>query len=70
MHLDQIDPSMCPFNWKDDNIGYLSRGKLRILAKELRLPANGVKLELYKSIVDRLISKGVIKGVTQATVPR
>ena len=72
MNIEQIDPTMCPFNLQGENIAYLSRGKMRGVAKDLGVSPDGVKLELYKRLVFHLTRHGVaeIKGLAQVTIPR
>ena len=56
--VEQIDPSKCPYRVHGENIAYLSRGKLRMLAKNLGVSPDGTKLELFKHIVAHLQQRG------------
>ena len=49
MNIEQIDPTMCPFNLQDENLAYLSRGKMRGVAKDLGVSARDV-LEMEKRL--------------------
>lgn len=52
--LQQIDVMACPFKWHGRKICYLSRGRLRIIAKSFGVPADGVKLQIYNRIMAHL----------------
>ena len=52
--LAQIDLMACPFTWGGTKICYLSRGKLRVIAKQIGVAADGVKMDIYNRIVMHL----------------
>lgn len=54
LELHQIDLTECPFTWHGKKICYLSRGKLRVIAKQFGLAADGVKIDIYNRIVSHL----------------
>ena len=56
--LQQIDLMACPFTWGGKKICYLSRGKLRVIAKQLGLSPDGVKIDIYNRIVMNLEQNG------------
>lgn len=56
--LQQIDLAECPFKWHGTKICYLSRGRLRMIAKDLDLSPDGVKLQIYNRVVAHLEESG------------
>lgn len=54
IELNQIKPETCEFKWRGTKLCYLSRGRLRSVAKDLGLSIDGVKREIYNRIVLRL----------------
>ncbi len=66
VEVEQIDPSNCPYRLHGQNLSYLSRGKLRILAKNLGLSPEGIKLELFKRIVWHLHETGAKAEISEA----
>ena len=65
MDLNQIEPADCLFTLHGEKLAYLSRGKLRILAKQLGLSPDGVKLALYTRIVSRLEEDGAEAEISE-----
>ncbi len=56
--LQQIDVMSCPFTWGGTKLCYLSRGKLRVIAKQIGVAADGVKIDVYDRIVMNLEQNG------------
>ena len=65
MDLNQIEPADCLFTLHDEKLAYLSRGRLRILAKQLGVAPDGVKLELYERIVLHLEQSGAEAEISE-----
>ena len=54
----QIDLMSCPFKWGGKKICYLSRGKLRVIATQIGVSADGAKLQIYNRVVAHLEESG------------
>ena len=63
--LPQIDFMSCQFKWHGTKICYLSRGKLRVIAKDLGVLADGVKLQIYNRIVTHLEQNGASPEISR-----
>ncbi len=58
VELRQIDFISCQFKWQGKKICYLSRGKLRVIAKQFGLAADGMKIDIYDRVVSHLEQNG------------
>ena len=56
--LQQIDVIACPFKWHGTKLCYLSRGRLRMIAKDVDVSPDGAKIDLYDRIVTCLEQSG------------
>ena len=56
--LQQIDFMACRFTWGGKKLCYLSRGKLRVIARQLDLSHDGVKLQIYNRVMAYLEESG------------
>ena len=65
MELQQIDLMACSFKWQGTKICYLSRGKLRMIAKDVGVSPDGMKLQIYNRIMAHLEENGASPEISK-----
>ena len=63
----EFDPAECLFKWRGTKICYLSRGWLRLLAKDLGVSPEGRKIDIYRQIMRHIEENGAQAGVENVT---
>lgn len=63
--LAQIDFLACQFTWGGKKLCYLSRGKLRVIAKQLGVAADDAKIDIYNRIVWHLEQIGASPEISK-----
>ena len=59
----EIDLMACRFKWRGTKICYLSRGWLRLLAKDLGVSPEGRKIDIYEEIMRHIEQNGAQAGI-------